>query len=64
MLVSLQLLLLLCLLRRAPRALEGGPSDRQHLLGVGREDPEWERRATKGALLEDIEIRASLQPVS
>ncbi len=29
------------LLRRAPRALEGGPSERQHLLGVGREDSEW-----------------------
>ncbi len=24
-------------LRWAPRALEGGPSERQHLLGVGRE---------------------------
>ncbi len=29
--------LVLLLLRRAPRALEGGPSERQHLLGVGRE---------------------------
>ncbi len=29
------------LLRRVPRALEGGPSERQHLLGAGREDSEW-----------------------
>ncbi len=28
------------LLRRVPRALEGGPSERHHLLGVGREDSE------------------------
>ncbi len=35
------LLFLLLLLRRAPRALESGPSERQHLLGVGREDSEW-----------------------
>ncbi len=34
----------LLLLRRAPRALESGPSERQHLLGVGREDSEWGRR--------------------
>ncbi len=33
-------LLLLLLLRWAPRALEGGPSHRQHFLGVGREDSE------------------------
>ncbi len=25
----------------APMALEGGPSERQHLLGVGREDSNW-----------------------
>ncbi len=29
------------LLRRAPRALEGDPSESQHLLGVSREDSEW-----------------------
>ncbi len=29
------------LLRRTSRALDGGPSERQHLLGVGREDSEW-----------------------
>ncbi len=40
------------LLRWAPRALEGGPSERQHLLGVGREDSEWGRRTTKGVLPE------------
>ncbi len=44
-------------------ALEGGPSERQHLLGVGREDSEWERRTTKGVLPEDIEVLAPLQPV-
>ncbi len=57
------LLLLLLLLRRAPRALESGPSERQHLLGVGREDSEWGRRTAKGVLPEDIEVGASLQPV-
>ncbi len=51
------------LVRQAPRALEGGPCERQHLLGVGREDFEWGRRTTKGVLLEDIEIWASLQPI-
>ncbi len=51
------------LLRRAPRALEGGPSERQHLLGVGREDSEWGQRATNGVLPEDMEVLASLQPV-
>ncbi len=55
--------LTLLLLRRAPRALERGPSERQHLLGVGREDSEWGRRITKGVLPEDIETGASLQPV-
>ncbi len=55
--------LLLLLLRRALRALEGGPSERQHLLGVGYVDSEWGRRTTKGVLLKDIEIRASLQPM-
>ncbi len=53
----------LLVLRRVPTALEGGPSDRQHLLGVGREDSEWGRRTTKVVLPEDIEIWASLQPV-
>ncbi len=48
---------MLLLLRWAPRALKGDPSDRQHLLGVGREDSEWVRRATKGALSKGIEIR-------
>ncbi len=37
---SRSLLLFLLLLRRAPRALEGGPSERQPFLGVGREDSE------------------------
>ncbi len=46
-------MLLLLLLRWEPRALEGGPRDRQHLLGVGREDSEWGRRPTKGVLPED-----------
>ncbi len=53
----------LLLLRRAPRALEGGPIERQHLLGVVRKDSEWGRRATKGALPEDIEVRVFLQPI-
>ncbi len=56
-------LLLLLLLRRAPRALESGPSERQHPLGVGREGSEWGRRTTKGVLPEAIEVGASLQPV-
>ncbi len=55
--------MLLLLLRRAPRALESGPSERQHLLWVGREDSEWGRRTTKGLLPEAIEVGASLQPV-
>ncbi len=59
----MSLLLLLLLLRRAPRALESGPSERQHLLGVGREDSEWGRRTIKGVFPEAIEIGASLQPV-
>ncbi len=50
-------------LGRVPRALEGGPSERQHLLGVGREDSEWGRRTTKGVLPEAIEVWESLQPV-
>ncbi len=33
---------LLLLLKRVPRAVEGGPSERQLLLGVGREDSSWE----------------------
>ncbi len=57
------LLLLLLLLRRVSRALGGGASERQHLLGVGREDSEWGRRTTQGVLPEDIEVWASLQPV-
>ncbi len=48
--------LLFSLLRRASGALEGGPSERQHLLGVDREDSEWGRSTTKGVLLVDIEI--------
>ncbi len=32
------------------RVLEGGPSERQHLLGVSREDSEWGRRITKGVV--------------
>ncbi len=51
------------LLRQAPRALEGSPSERQHLLGVGREDFEWGRRTAKGVLLKDIDIWASLPPM-
>ncbi len=51
------------LLRRAPRALEGGPSEHQHLPTVCREDSEWGRKTTKGVLPADIEIRVSLQPV-
>ncbi len=54
---------LMLLLRRAPRALDGGPSERQRLLRVGREDSEWGRRTNKGVLPEDIEVWASLQPV-
>ncbi len=57
------LVLLLLLLRRAPRALAGGPRERQHLLGVGGEDSEWGRRTTKGVLPGDIEVWASLQPM-
>ncbi len=41
-------------------ALKGGPSEIQHLLGVGREGSKWERRTPKGTLSENIEIRASL----
>ncbi len=51
------------IIEAASRALESGPSERQHLLEVGREDSERERRATKGVLPEDIEVWASLQPV-
>ncbi len=57
------LLLLWLLLWRAPRALDSGPSEHQHLLGVGREDSEKWRRTTKGVLPEAIEVGASLQPV-
>ncbi len=49
----------LLMLRWAPRALEGGSSQRQHLLGVGREDCEWGRRNNKGASPEDIEMMSS-----
>ncbi len=51
------------LLRWAFRVLESGPLERQHLLGVGREDSQWGGRTTKFVLLEDIEIWASLQPM-
>ncbi len=51
------------MLRRTPRALEGGLTERQHLLEVSHEDSEWGRMTTKGALPEDIEVLASLQPV-
>ncbi len=54
---------LVLLLTRAPMGLESGPSERQHLLGVGGEDSERGRRTTKGVLPEDIEVGASLQPV-
>ncbi len=37
--------------------------ERQHLLGVGREDSEWGRRTTEGVLPEAIEVGVSLQPV-
>ncbi len=37
---ALRLSVLLLLMMRAPRALEGGSSERQHLLGVGCEDSE------------------------
>ncbi len=54
----------LLLLRRAPRALEGGPSERQHpLCGWSWLDSEWGRRTTKCVVPEAIEIRASLQPI-
>ncbi len=45
---ALRLSVLLLLLMRAPRALEGGPSERQNLLGVGREDPERGQRTVGG----------------
>ncbi len=32
----------------SPRSLEGGPSGRQHFLGVDREDSGWRRRTTGG----------------
>ncbi len=54
---------LLLVLRQEPRVLEGGPSVRQHLLGVGREDSEWRQRTTKGVLPEEFEVWTSLQPV-
>ncbi len=57
------MLLLLLLLRRAPRALEGGKSEHQHVLRVGHEDSELGQMTTKGVLPEDIEVWASLQPV-
>ncbi len=44
-------------------ALEGGPSEHQHLLGVGREDSQCGGRITKGVLLEDIDVWPSLQPM-
>ncbi len=57
------MLLLLLLLRRVPRALESGPSERQHLLEADGEDSGWGRRTTKGVLPEAIDVGASLQPV-
>ncbi len=50
-------------LRPVPRAREGGPRERRHLLGVGREDSEWGLRIIEGTLPEDVEDRASRQPV-
>ncbi len=47
---------LLFLLRRAPRALEDGPRERQHLLAVGCGDSESGRRTTKGVLLDKMEV--------
>ncbi len=45
---------LVLLLRRAPRDLEIGLSER--LLGVGREHSEWGQRITEGTLQVDIEF--------
>ncbi len=50
-LAELQPLMLLLLLMRAPRALGGGASERQHR--VGREDSEWGLSTTEGTLSED-----------
>ncbi len=50
-LAELQPLMLLLLLMRAPRALGGGASERQHR--VGREGADKERRTTEGTLSED-----------
>ncbi len=47
---------MLFVLRRAPMAVEGGLSELQHLLGVGREDTECGRSTTKGVLLMSAEI--------
>ncbi len=44
-------------------ALECGPSESHHLLGVGCEESEWGRRTTKGVLSGDIDVGASLQPM-
>ncbi len=49
----------LLLLGRAPRALEGGSSGHQHLLGAGRADSEWGRKTIKGALPENIDLGIS-----
>ncbi len=38
------------LLRQTPKSLEGDPSERPHLLRVGREESEWGRRTIKGTL--------------
>ncbi len=43
--------------------LEGGPSQRQFLLVVSREKPEWRRDTTKGTLIKDIQIPATVQPM-
>ncbi len=49
--------------RTIKKGLECGPSERQHHLGVGREDSDWGQRTTEGVFPEYIEIRASLQPM-
>ncbi len=51
------------MLSRATRALEDDTSERQHALGIGREDSDWGLRTIKGELLEGIEVWVSLQPV-
>ncbi len=57
--VAVPSLRVLVLLRRTIMALENGHSERQHLLGVGREDSEWGRSTTEGALSEEIKVLCS-----